>query len=120
MSAKQIINGKLQGSVAAYLRCGGVINNQIKKALLLRVKFFNSVNIWQSYTQERGCLLNFAHLANTLLKDEENARDNDVFAFNFAIYSPISKTFFTLRLSNKPFLIWLLTTPPHLKYVATL
>jgi len=28
--------------------------------------------------------------------------------------------FFTHRLSNKPFLIWLLTTPPHLKYVATL
>ena len=30
------------------------------------------------------------------------------------------KTKFTYRLSNKPFLIWLLTTPPHLKYVATL
>ena len=28
------------------------------------------------------------------------------------------KSFHTL--SNKPFLIWLLTTPPHLKYVATL
>jgi len=28
--------------------------------------------------------------------------------------------FFTHRLSNKPFLIRLLTTPPHLKYVATL
>jgi len=27
---------------------------------------------------------------------------------------------FTHRLSNKPFLIWLLRTPPHLKYVATL
>jgi len=27
---------------------------------------------------------------------------------------------FTHGLSNKPFLIWLLTTPPHLKYVATL
>jgi len=27
---------------------------------------------------------------------------------------------FTSRLSNKPFLIWLLTTQPHLKYVATL
>ena len=26
----------------------------------------------------------------------------------------------THRLSNKPFLIWLLTTPPHLKYVATI
>jgi len=27
---------------------------------------------------------------------------------------------FTDRLSNKPFLIWLLTTAPHLKYIATL
>ena len=30
------------------------------------------------------------------------------------------KIIFTLRLSNKPFLIWLLRAPPHLKYVATL
>ena len=29
------------------------------------------------------------------------------------------KIFFIGRLSNKPFLIWLLTTSPHLKYVAT-
>jgi len=28
--------------------------------------------------------------------------------------------FFILGLSNKLFLIWLLTTPPHLKYAATL
>jgi len=34
MSAKQAINDKLQGSVSTYLRCGGVVNNQIKKALL--------------------------------------------------------------------------------------
>jgi len=34
MSAKQAINDKLQGSVAVYLRCGGVVNNQIKKCLL--------------------------------------------------------------------------------------
>jgi len=42
MSAKQAINDKLQRSVAAYLRCGGVVNNKIKKGLLLsvRVKFF--------------------------------------------------------------------------------
>jgi len=32
---------------------------------------------------------NFARLANTLLKDEESARDNDVLACNFAKYSPI-------------------------------
>ena len=35
MLAKQAINDKLQGSVAAHLRCGGVINNKIKKGLLL-------------------------------------------------------------------------------------
>jgi len=35
MSAKQAINDKLQGSVATYLRCGRVVNHQIKKGLLL-------------------------------------------------------------------------------------
>ena len=73
MSAKRAVNDKLQGSVATYLRCGGVVNNQIKKSLLLSVrvkKFFKSVNIWQSYKQERGCLMHFECLANTLLKDE--------------------------------------------------
>jgi len=37
MLAKQAINDKLQGSVATYLRCGGVANNEIKKDLLLRL-----------------------------------------------------------------------------------
>ena len=42
MSAKQAIIDKLQGSVATYLRCGGVVNSQVKKGLLLnlRVNFF--------------------------------------------------------------------------------
>jgi len=35
MSAKQAINNKLQGSVATYLMHGGVVNNQIKKGLLM-------------------------------------------------------------------------------------
>jgi len=30
VSAKQAINDKLLGSVATYLRCGGVVNNQNK------------------------------------------------------------------------------------------
>ena len=61
MPAKQAINDKLQGSVATYLRCGGVVNNQIRKGLLLSPSaiFFKSVNIWQSYKQERDCLVNF-------------------------------------------------------------
>jgi len=37
MPAKQAINDKLQGSVATYLRCGGVVSNNIKKGLLLRL-----------------------------------------------------------------------------------
>jgi len=49
------------------------------------------VNIWQSYKQERGCLMHFARLANTLLNDEESTRDNHVLACNFAKYSPIKK-----------------------------
>jgi len=91
MSAKQAINDKLQGSVATCLRCGGVVNNQIKKSLLLslRVNFFKSVNIWQSYNLERGCLVQFAYLANTLLKDGKSARNNHILAYNFAKYSPI-------------------------------
>ena len=87
MSAKQAINDKLQGSVATYFRYGEVFNNQIKKGLLLslRVKnFLQSVNIWQSYKQERDCLVHFARLANTLLKDEESARDSHVPACTFA------------------------------------
>jgi len=74
MSAKHAINDKLQGSVATYLRCGGVVNDQIKEGLLLSLrvkKKLKSVNIWQSYKQERGCLMHFARMANTLLKTKK-------------------------------------------------
>ena len=71
---KQAINGKLQASVATYLSCGEVVDNQIKKGLLLSllVIFFKSVNIWRGYQQERGCLVQFVRLASTLLKDYES------------------------------------------------
>jgi len=58
MPAKQAVKDKLQCSVATYLRCGGVINNQIKKGLLLSLrvkkKLFKKL---QSYKQERDCLV---------------------------------------------------------------
>jgi len=94
MSAKQAIYDKLQGSVATHLRCGGVVDNQIKKGLLpsTRVKIFKSVNIWQSYKHECGCLVHFARLANTLVKDEESAQNNHVLACNFTKYLPIKKS----------------------------
>jgi len=62
---KQAINDKLQGSLATYLRCDGVVNNQINKDLLLSPsvkKIFTTVNIWQSYMQERVCLMHFVRL----------------------------------------------------------
>ena len=58
------------------------------------------------------------HSAKRLKK---SARDTHVLVCNFAkIIFANFKEIFTDRLSNKPFLIWLLTTPPRLKYVATL
>jgi len=62
MSPKQVSNNKLQGSVPTYLRRGGVVNNQTKKGLLMSLwvkTFWKSVNIWQSYKQERDCLVHF-------------------------------------------------------------
>ena len=62
---KQAINDKLQSSVAIYLGFGGVVN---KQGLLLSVyvkKCLKSVNIWQIYKQEHGCIMHFARLANT-------------------------------------------------------
>ena len=35
------------------------------------------------------------------------------------IFTDFEKKKITYKLSSKPFLIWLLTTPPHLKHVAT-
>jgi len=81
-------------------------------------KKIKSVNIWQSYKQERGCLVPFARLVSTLLNDEECARDNHVLACNSAKYSPIKKI--TDRLSKKTFPSLVVNNPPHLKYVPTL
>ena len=45
--------------MATYLRCGDVFNNQLKKGCIaesLSKTFLKSVNIWQSFKQERNCL----------------------------------------------------------------
>jgi len=38
LATKKAINDKLQGSVATHLMCGGVVNKQIKKRLLLSLR----------------------------------------------------------------------------------
>ena len=65
--------------------------------------FFNSVNVWQSYKQEPGYLMHFAHLANTLLKDKESARDNHVLVYNrfYFFFSQTQQlTFLNLDINN--------------------
>jgi len=56
------INDKLQSVV-------GLLITKLRKVYCC-VDFFKSVNIWQSYEQQRGCLTHFARLANILLKDD--------------------------------------------------
>ena len=52
----------------------------IKLLSLWVKKNLKSVNIGQNYKQGRDCFVHFACLSNTLLKDEESARDNHVLA----------------------------------------
>ena len=50
--ANKVTNDKLQGTVVTYLRCGGIVNNQIKAGLLLCLpvkKLLKSLNILHSY-----------------------------------------------------------------------
>jgi len=60
-----------------------------------------------------------ARLANTLLKTNK-VHETIIFLLVTLAGIPLIKKKLTHRLSNKPFLIWLLTTPSHLKYVAKL
>jgi len=55
--------------------------------LSLRVKKLKStVNIWQSYRQERDCLVHFLRLLAVSWPSAQSARDNHVLACNFAKY----------------------------------
>jgi len=54
MSAKQAINDKLQGSVTTYLRYGGVVNNHIKKGLLLSMRVKKKFKIGEYFAKLQG------------------------------------------------------------------
>jgi len=77
-------------------------------------KCFKSVNIWHSYGQKGGLSSSFSSVVAQTHKVHETT------TFLLQTLLNIHQFFFTGRLSNKPFLIWLLRTPPNLKYVATL
>jgi len=86
-----VMNDILQGTVVTYLRCGGIVNNQIKINLLLslQVKFVKSVNISHSCGQKMNCVDQFLRLLSVWWPCAQSARDNLVLACNFAKYSPI-------------------------------
>jgi len=73
--------------------------------------FFKSENIWQSYKKERDCLVHCYQM--------KKVHETITFLLvTLPVFSNLK--IITDRLSNKSFLIWLLATPPHLKYDATL
>ena len=67
-------------------------------------EILKSVNIWQSYKQEPGCLMHFARMANTLLMTK---KVHETIMFLLVTLPNIYrfKIKFTDGLSNKPFLI---------------
>ena len=86
MSTKQAIDDKLHGSVATYLRCSGVFNNQIKKCLLLSLRVIFLIGEYLAKLQTRTCLSRalFSSFSSVLAK-----RAKIWSCFKFAKYSPI-------------------------------
>jgi len=84
MPAKQAINDKLKGSVATYLRCDGVVKNQIKKGLLLSLKV-KKIKIGEYLLLSRALFAPGQHTAKRRRKCTRQSR----FACNFAKYLPI-------------------------------
>jgi len=82
--------------------------------------FFKSVNIWQSYKQERGCLMLFVRLASTSLKDEESARDSHVLACNFARYLLFWRTLYIRRNARSVSTVWGWTSGPAGRAVSSM
>ena len=66
------------------------------------------------------CVVHCLSLLAVWWQGTQSARDSHILACNGAKYSLILIFFSLADCSNKPFLIWLLKIPPHLKYVATL
>ena len=72
-------------------------------------------------SKKRDCFVHFLHLAAVCWLSAQSDETITLLLVTMPNIHWFKKNkFFTHRLSNKPFLIWLLTTPPHLKYVATL
>ena len=107
MSAKQAINDKLQDSVATYLRCDGVVNNQIKKGLLLSL--WVKKIMWLS----RALSSSFSSVLARCAKCMRQSRSCLWLCQIFTYLKKISLRDSAINLSY----FCLLKSSPHLKYV---
>jgi len=89
MSAKQAINDKLQGSVATYIRCDGVLNNQIKKGLLLSLWVTkNKIGEYLAKLQTRAWLFRaLSPYFSSVLAKRTSARYNHILACSCRIFT---------------------------------
>ena len=117
--SKKAIDDKFQGSVAAYLMCSGVVNNQIKKDLLLSLRV-KKILISEYLAKLQAKMWMLLSLALSSSFSSVLARCAKCMKQPRSLPDIYWLKKFTHTLSSKPFLIWLLTTPPHVKYVATL
>ena len=118
---KQAINDKLLGSAATLLRYGGIVKNQIKNCLLLSLSvIFLNRWIFGKVTSKKVVVSCTLHAWPP--QRWKTKKVHETITLLLVTLPNIHKfqKIFTDRLSYKPFLIWLLTTPPHLKHVATL
>jgi len=91
MSAKQAINDKLQGSVATCLKHGRVVDNRIKKGLLLSLtEFFLNRWIFGKVTSKNVIVsCTFSVVQQCVDQAHRVHETNHVLACNFAKYSLI-------------------------------
>jgi len=111
----------LQGSVATYLRCGGIVNNQIKNGLLMRLPLKKiEIGEYLARLQERRWSPRALCAPGHYTAKKKKVHDTiHLFACNYAKCLSILKISSLTDSATKPCLIWLLTIPPHLKYVTT-
>jgi len=107
---KQTTNDKLQGSVATYLRWGGVVNNQIEKSLLLSlpVKKTYKIGEYSAKLQARRWLSHALCAQDTHTAKSRRTTQSTFLPVSMANIYWFKKKIFTGRLRNKPGLIWLL------------
>jgi len=91
MLTKQALNDKLQCTVALFLKCGGVVNNQIKKGLLLGVRVKKiKINEYLAKLQTRAWLSHaLCAPGQDTVKRRRNCTRHHVLSCYFAKYLPI-------------------------------